>query len=152
MVTCPKVTLATEELASRPICLNLIKDIHKILLKGVRGENKARGEFRRIQNWIGKPGSTIETASYIPPEPHLLSGYLGNWENYCHYDDKDRIVQLAIIHAQFEIIHPFLDGNGIIGSILIPLFLYEKKLYVLSVLDSRQNTEKILFKKLIKHK
>jgi len=119
---------ATSALDNRPICLNLIKDIHKILLKGVRGQNKARGEFRKIQNWIGSPGSTIETASYVPPEPHLLADYLANFEKYCHYEDKDRIVQLAIVHAQFEIIHPFLDGNGRIGRILIPLFLYEKKL------------------------
>jgi Fic family protein len=119
---------ATEELSHRPICLNLIKDIHKVLLKGVRGQNKARGEFRRIQNWIGKPGSTIATATYVPPEPHLLLDFLSNWEKYCHYNEKDKIVQLAIIHAQFEIIHPFLDGNGRIGRISIPLFLYEQKM------------------------
>jgi len=85
--------------------------MHKIILQGVRGRNKARGEFRRIQNWIGKSNSTIETASYVPPEPHLLLDFLSNWEKYCHYDEKDKLVQLAIIHAQFEIIHPFLDGN-----------------------------------------
>ena len=119
---------ATEELGRRPICLNLIKDIHKILLRGVRGQNKARGEFRRIQNWIGNPGSTIATATYVPPDPYLLLDILSNWEKYCHYDEKDKIVQLAIIHAQFEIIHPFLDGNGRIGRILIPLFLYEQKI------------------------
>jgi Fic family protein len=119
---------ATEELENRPICLNFIKDIHNILLKGVRGQNKARGEFRKIQNWVGKPNSTIETASYIPPAPHLLLEYLSNWEKYCHYVEKDKLVQLAIIHAQFEIIHPFLDGNGRIGRILIPLFLYEQKI------------------------
>jgi len=119
---------ASEELEKRPICLNLIKDIHKILLKGVRGQNKARGEFRKIQNWIGKSNSTIETASYVPPKPHLLLEYLSNWEKYCHYDEKDKLVQLAIIHAQFEIIHPFLDGNGRIGRILIPLFLNEQKI------------------------
>ena len=119
---------ATKELENRPICLNFIKDMHKILLQGVRGQNKARGEFRRIQNWIGKSNSDIEIASYVPPEPHLLLTYLSNWEKYCHYDEKDKLVQLAIIHAQFEIIHPFLDGNGRIGRILIPLFLYEQKI------------------------
>ena len=116
------------ELAKRPICLNLIKEIHGILLKGVRGENKARGEFRKIQNWIGPPSSTIEIASYVPPSPGNLLNYLSNWEKYCHYDEKDRLVQLAIIHAQFEIIHPFLDGNGRVGRIIIPLFLKEKGL------------------------
>lgn len=119
---------AEKELENRPICLNLVKDIHSILLKGVRGQNKARGEFRKIQNWIGSPGSSIETASFVPPSPEILLGSLSNWEKYCHYEDRDRLVQLAIIHAQFEIIHPFLDGNGRLGRILIPLFLYEKRL------------------------
>ena len=119
---------ATKELENRPICLNFIKDMHKILLQGVRGQNKAKGEFRRIQNWIGKSNSTIETASYVPPAPHFLLDFLSNWEKYCRYDEKDKLVQLAIIHAQFEIIHPFLDGNGRIGRILIPLFLFEQKI------------------------
>ncbi|WP_228854037.1 Fic family protein [Desulfomarina profundi] len=116
------------ELAKRPICLNLIREIHAILLKGVRGASKSRGEFRKIQNWIGPPGSTIKTASFVPPSPENLLIHLSNWEKYCHYDEKDRLVQLAIIHAQFEIIHPFLDGNGRVGRILIPLFLKEKEL------------------------
>jgi len=119
---------AESELAKRPICLNLIREIHAILLKGVRGESKARGEFRKIQNWIGPPGSKIETALFVPPSPENLLNYLSNWEKYCHYDEKDRLVQLSIIHAQFEIIHPFLDGNGRVGRILIPLFLKEKEL------------------------
>ncbi|WP_457575783.1 Fic family protein [Desulfomarina sp.] len=119
---------AERELENRPICLNLVKDIHSILLKGVRGQNKARGEFRKIQNWIGPPGSSIETALFVPPSPEILLESLSNGEKYCHYEDRDRLVQLAVIHAQFEIIHPFLDGNGRLGRILIPLFLYEKRL------------------------
>ena len=119
---------AEAELARRPICLNLIREIHSILLQGVRGENKARGEFRKIQNWIGPPGSSIEMASYVPPSPENLLRHLSNWEKYCHYEEKDRLVQLAIVHAQFEIIHPFLDGNGRVGRIIIPLFLKEKGL------------------------
>ena len=119
---------AERELIKRPICLNLIREIHAILLKGVRGENKARGEFRRIQNWIGQPGSTIETATFVPPSPERVLESLSNWEKYCHYDEKDALVQLSIIHAQFEIIHPFLDGNGRLGRMLIPLFLKEKQL------------------------
>jgi Fic family protein len=119
---------ATKELENRPICLNLVKDIHSILLNGVRGQNKARGEFRRIQNWIGAPGSTIETATFVPPSPAILLKSLSNWEKYCHFEEIDKLVQLAIIHAQFEIIHPFLDGNGRLGRILIPLFLYENNL------------------------
>lgn len=119
---------AEKELQNRPICLNLVKDIHSILLNGVRGQNKARGEFRKIQNWIGSPGSTLETASFVPPSPDVALSSLSNWEKYCHYEENDSLVQLAIIHAQFEIIHPFLDGNGRLGRILIPLFLYEKRL------------------------
>ena len=119
---------AVEEMNKRPISLNLIKNMHSVLLQGVRGENKARGEFRKIQNWIGKPGSTIDNATFVPPDPVELIKYLDNFEKYIHYDEKDRLVQLAIIHAQFEILHPFLDGNGRIGRILIPLFLFEKKI------------------------
>lgn len=124
-----RVTLneTVERLRSNfPISLRLIKDMHHTLLKGVRGENKDRGNFRRIQNWIGSPGSKIENASYVPPSPDKLMEYLGNFEKYIHFEEKDRIIQLAIIHAQFEIIHPFLDGNGRIGRLLIPLFLFEK--------------------------
>ena len=119
---------AEKALAKRPICLNLVREIHEILLRGVRGENKARGEFRGIQNWIGPPGSTLETATFVPPSPEKVIESLHNWEQYCHYDEKDFLVQLAVIHAQFEIIHPFLDGNGRLGRILIPLFLKEKRL------------------------
>lgn len=120
--------LAVEEMKTRPISLNLIKNIHSVLLQSVRGQNKARGEFRKIQNWIGKPGSTIENARFVPPDPLELMKYLDNFEKYIHYEEKDRLVQLAIVHAQFEILHPFLDGNGRIGRILIPLFLFEKKI------------------------
>jgi len=119
---------AMEWLETRPITLNLLREIHYRLLGSVRGRNKARGEFRKTQNWIGKPGATIEQASYIPPSPERLMEFLSNLEKYIHCEEKDRLVQLAIIHAQFEIIHPFLDGNGRIGRILIPLFLFEKKL------------------------
>lgn len=121
------LSFAEEELKNRPLCLNLIRNMHGVLLDGVRGQNRGRGEFRRIQNWIGKPNTPIEEATYIPPSPDKLLDYLSNWEKYCHYDEKDRLVQMAIIHAQFELIHPFLDGNGRIGRILIPIFLYEKK-------------------------
>jgi Fic family protein len=119
---------AVKEMDKIPISLNFIRKIHAILLDSVRGRNKAQGEFRRIQNWIGRPGSTIETASYVPPSPEKLMDFLSDLEKYIHYEEKDFLVQLAIVHAQFEIIHPFLDGNGRLGRMLIPLFLYEKKL------------------------
>ncbi len=112
----------------RPLNLNDILKIHEILLQGVRGKNKAPGSFRKIQNWIGAPGSTMEQARYVPPTvPEMMAG-LYNWEKYLHEDEKDVLVQLAIVHAQFEILHPFIDGNGRIGRILIPLFLYQKEI------------------------
>jgi len=113
-------------LKKRPTCLNLCKEMHYILLGSVRGRNKARGEFRTVQNWIGSPGSPIEKATYVPPPPDRLVEFLANLEEYMHFEEKDRLVQLALIHAQFEIIHPFLDGNGRLGRILIPLFLVDK--------------------------
>ena len=117
---------AVVRLDKRPLSLNLILGIHATLLNSVRGYNKARGQFRTSQNYIGTPGSTIETARFVPPEPMRLMEHLDNFEKYVHFDEEDRLVQLAIIHAQFEIIHPFLDGNGRVGRILVPLFLYEK--------------------------
>lgn len=117
---------AVEYLKTHPTCLNLCKEIHYILLDSVRGRDKGRGEFRTIQNWVGSPGSPIEKATYVPPPPDRIMEYLTNLEEYMHFDEKDNLVQLAIIHAQFEIIHPFLDGNGRLGRILIPLFLVEK--------------------------
>ena len=122
---------AVQWLKDKPITLNLIRQIHGILLDSVRGKDKARGSFRTGQNYIGKPGTPVEQATYVPPSPLILAGCLDSFEKYINYDEKDRLVQLAIIHAQFEIIHPFMDGNGRLGRILIPLFLYEKK-----VLDS----------------
>ncbi|HEU4716549.1 MAG TPA: Fic/DOC family N-terminal domain-containing protein [Bacteroidia bacterium] len=118
------MNFAIREMQDRPINLNMLRRMHEILLQGVRGENKSGCDFRRIQNWIGQPGSTRENARFVPPSPANLMHYLGEWEKYIHHDDKDRLVQLGIVHAQFEIIHPFLDGNGRMGRILIPLFLY----------------------------
>jgi len=96
------------------------------LLDSVRGRDRGRGEFRRVQNWIGGPGTAMEDATFVPPEPARVMDLLENWEKYYHADERDPIVQLAVIHAQFEIIHPFIDGNGRIGRILIALFLYER--------------------------
>ena len=102
--------------------------MHKTLLSGVRGANRDPRNFRRIQNWIGKPNSTMATAEFVPPAPNELNEHLSNFEKYIHFEEKDRLTQLALIHAQFEIIHPFLDGNGRIGRLLIPLFLFEKEI------------------------
>lgn len=120
--------IAEDELQNRPFSLNLLKKLHHILLAGVRGRDKARGEFRTTQNWIGPPGSKIEEAQFVPPTPDSVLECLDNWEKYWHLDRPDPLVQLAVIHAQFEIIHPFLDGNGRLGRMIIPLFLFEKRL------------------------
>lgn len=120
------LTYAERKMAERPFNLNLLKDMHSILMDGVRGQNKRRGEFRKMQIHIGPPNSSSEEASYIPP-PHLkLPDLLDNWEAYYHSEVSDRLVQLGVLHAQFEMIHPFLDGNGRIGRLLIPLFLHDK--------------------------
>jgi Fic family protein len=119
---------AEKSLKTKPFNLNLLRRLHEHLLQGVRGANKRRGEFRQEQNWIGIEKTPIEQADFVPPEPHLLPDYLDNWEKYYHSDQPDSLVQLAVVHAQFEIIHPFLDGNGRLGRILIPLFLTEKQL------------------------
>ena len=117
---------AERELVKKPFNLNLLRRLHAILLDSVRGQNKDRGEFRRIQNWIGPQGTPIEKAYFVPPGPDHVMEYLDNWEKYYHMERPDPLVQLAILHAQFEIIHPFLDGNGRLGRLIIPLFLHEK--------------------------
>jgi len=120
--------LAETELQKRSFNLNLLKKLHQVLLAGVRGRDKARGQFRTTQNLIGLPGANMDTAQFVPPKPQILPEYLDNWEKYWHMDRLDPLVQLAIIHAQFEVLHPFLDGNGRLGRMIVPLFLYEKKL------------------------
>ena len=114
-------------LNGRTISLNLIKSLHQLLMQGVRGQNKSPGEFRNTQNWIGSKSGQMEEAAFVPPDPLLMPEYLEKWERYAAQDDGDILTQLAIIHAQFEIIHPFKDGNGRMGRILIPLFLYQRK-------------------------
>lgn len=119
--------LAEQELKDRPLSLFLIRQMHRELMTSVRGADKQPGEFRITQNWIGKPGASIEQASFVPPEPTVLQDHLGLFEKYIQTDDSDVLIQSAIIHAQFELLHPFLDGNGRIGRLLIPLFLYYKR-------------------------
>lgn len=118
---------AREYLKDYPIRLSFVRELHRILLDSVRGKDKSPGEFRKDQNWIGKYGCTIEQASFIPPNPLQLPDFLQAWERYLDSDDMDFLLQTAVVHAQFELLHPFKDGNGRIGRILIPLFLYQKK-------------------------
>ena len=103
-----------------PLTLKIIKEMHKILLSNVRGSTKHPGQFKIDQNYIG----SYEQISYTPVPPELTDTYMGNLENYIHQNEPNILVQTAIIHAQFEMIHPFEDGNGRIGRLLIPLFLY----------------------------
>lgn len=118
---------AEEHVETYGISLNIILELHKILMDSVRGQNKTPGEFRKDQNWIGSYGCTIEKATFVPPSPLQLNDHLKAWEEYLKYEDFDVLAQSAIVHAQFELIHPFKDGNGRIGRLLIPLFLFSKK-------------------------
>lgn len=118
--------LAKESISERPVRLSLIRELHRILMDSVRGQEKTPGEFRKEQNWIGAYNCKIEQATFVPPSPLQLMDHLQAWESYLEINDIDPIIQTAIVHAQFELIHPFKDGNGRIGRLLIPLFLYSK--------------------------
>lgn len=113
-----------QDVTDRPIRLSTVRSLHKLLMQGARGESKTPGEFRVDQNWIGRQGCKMEEASFIPPSPLHMSDALKDWEHYLSTQDIDPIVQTAVMHAQFELIHPFRDGNGRVGRLLIPLFLY----------------------------
>ena len=120
---------AKARLNELPICNRLIKETHMILMQNVRGEEKNPGEFRRSQNWIGPAGSTLNNARYIPPNPDDMEEAMSDLEKFINNEDGlEPLIKSALIHYQFETIHPFLDGNGRIGRLLINLFLMEKKL------------------------
>ena len=117
------INYSVNKLSELPLSMRLLKESHEILLKGVRGEHKAPGEIRKTQNWIG--GSSLKDAFYIPPEPNMLPDLLTDIEKFLHNDDLQipEIVRAGIVHYQFETIHPFLDGNGRTGRLLIILYL-----------------------------
>ena len=118
---------ALERLKTLPLCNRLIKETHAVLLESVRGQEKNPGEFRYSQNWIGGQGSTLRNARYIPPNPDDMLTAMSDLEKYINSDDTlDPLIQAALIHYQFETTHPFLDGNGRVGRLLITLFLMEK--------------------------
>lgn len=119
--------LAEEHLKTYPIKLSLILELHKILMSSVRGKNKTPGKFRKDQNWIGPYGCKIEDATFVPPSPLRLNDHLEDFERYMHQKDFDVLAQAAIVHAQFELLHPFKDGNGRLGRLLIPMFLFSKQ-------------------------
>jgi Fic family protein len=115
------------QLKELPLSGRLIRQTHAVLMKGARGQEKSPGTFRRSQNWIGGRGGTLKNARYIPPEPEDMKDALSDLEKYINSDDGlDVLIRAALVHYQFETIHPFLDGNGRIGRLLITLFLLEK--------------------------
>lgn len=112
-----------------PLSLRLIREIHEKLLDGVRGANKNPGEFRRSQNWIGVPGCTLENAAFVPPTPEDMNLALSDLEKFFYAeDDLPALIKIALIHAQFETIHPFLDGNGRMGRLLITFWLCQQRI------------------------
>ena len=119
---------AIQRLQTLPLCNRLIRETHAVLMAGVRGQEKSPGEFRYSQNWIGAQGSTLQNARYIPPCPEDMEKAMSDLEKYMNVDDEmDCLLRVALIHYQFETIHPFLDGNGRVGRLLITLYLMEKK-------------------------
>jgi len=129
-----------------PLSLRLVRELHDRLMRGVRGDHATPGEFRRSQNWIGPAGSTPANAPYVPPPVVEMNDLLDDWERFLH--DRDSfpdLIQAAIMHAQFEAIHPFLDGNGRVGRLLITLFLVERRrlpeplLYLSAFIEAHRN-------------
>ncbi|MEA1863774.1 MAG: Fic/DOC family N-terminal domain-containing protein [Euryarchaeota archaeon] len=137
---------ATEMLNDLPLCQRIVLECHRILLNSVRGHGKAPGQYRKIPNWIGPKGCHIEEARFVPINAEKLPGAMSGWEKYIHDEaTPDRLIQLALLHAEFEALHPFLDGNGRLGRMLIPLFLYQAKLikqpmfYISAYLESHRD-------------
>ncbi len=120
-------TYAIERLENLPLCNRLLREIHQELLSGVRGQEKNPGEFRRSQNWIGAANCTLREARYIPPNVEDMNAAMTDLERYMNEgDDYDPLIRIALIHYQFETIHPFLDGNGRVGRLMILLYLLEQ--------------------------
>ena len=117
-----------ERLSTMPLSLRLIREIHEKLMHNVRGEHATPGQFRRTQNWIGTPGCTLNTAKYVPPTPDKLMECLGSFETFLHEETLPPLIHAALCHYQFEAIHPFLDGNGRVGRLLITLLLVKQNI------------------------
>lgn len=136
---------ATEMLKDLPLCQRIMLECHRILLDSVRGHGKSPGQYRRIPNWIGPKGCSIEEAKFVPIVASKLPEAMSRWEKYIHEDAPDRLIQLALLHAEFEALHPFLDGNGRLGRMLIPLFLYQANIiqqpmfYISAYLESHRD-------------
>ena len=120
-----------ERMKTLPLSLRLLREVHERLMAGVRGEHKFPGEFRRTQNWIGPIGVSLANAAFVPPPPQEMNQALSNLEIFMHDTTSMPIaVQCAVVHAQFETIHPFLDGNGRIGRLMVSLLLHERQVLV----------------------
>jgi Fic family protein len=123
------INYGLERLKELPVSLRLIRDIHQKLMSGVRGSERNPGEFRRSQNWIGAGGCSLSEATYVPPPPHQMLEFLGNLEKFLHNPQPMPIlIKVGLAHAQFETIHPFLDGNGRTGRLLITFLLCEQNI------------------------
>ena len=123
------INFAIELLQKLPLCNRLIRETHRVLMQGVRGQDKNPGEFRNSQNWIGGYGSTLKNAKYIPPCPQDMIDAMSDLEKYINAeDDTNILIRAALVHYQFETIHPFLDGNGRVGRMLVMLLLMDKKI------------------------
>jgi len=143
---CTALSEAKARLGKLPLLQRLLKETHRVLMRGVCGRARSPGRYRRVPNWIGPHGCTIEAARFIPCPADRLSAAMSAWEKYLHVDAPDRLVQLAMVHAELEAIHPFLDGNGRLGRLIVPLFLYEKGLltspgfYISEYLEQNRDT------------
>ena len=119
---------AESMLARLPLSQRVLRESHRILLSSGRGRQRSPGRYRRIPNWIGPAGCSIEEAKFVPVGADKLPDVMSAWEKYIHRDHSDHLVQLAILHAEFEAVHPFHDGNGRMGRMLVPLFMWQKGL------------------------
>lgn len=119
---------AIPRLAELPLCIRLVRELHEKLMLGVQGGHTAPGQFRTVQNWIGRPGSAPATARFVPPPPEEVESCLAAWEKFLHESSLPPLITAALLHYQFEAIHPFLDGNGRVGRLLVTLFLIERKI------------------------
>ena len=123
-----------QRLKTLPLSLRLVRELHEKLMRGVRGDHATPGEFRRSQNWMGRPGCTLGDASFVPPPPDALLEHLGAWEMFLHDQNLPPLVHAALAHYQFETVHPFLDGNGRVGRLLITLQLCQRDVMPLPLL------------------
>ena len=137
---------AEEMLRELPLSERVIRTAHSVLLGGVRGSTGSPGEVRRTPNWIGPPGCAIDDAAFVPIGADKLPYAMSAWERYIHENTPDRLVQLAVLHAEFEALHPFLDGNGRLGRMLVPLFLWQHSLirapmfYISAYFEARRDS------------